>query len=100
VDGLMRWTQIFGQGYCGLLVFVYRLVGAASVPDEIGELWTWRGQRFVLRGVPIQEYRQAMRVRSPRWGTVDLPARLYRDLARPMHHFIHEYRPDPDEVPF
>lgn len=100
VDGLERWTEIFGQGYCGLLVFVYLLVRDEPVPGDLGELWTWRGQRFALRGIPIEDYRREMRVRSPRWSTVDLPKDQFVQLARPMQYFIHDHRPELQDWPY
>jgi hypothetical protein len=100
VDGLQRWAEVFGEGYCGLLVFIYRLATEAVLPENLGELWTWRGQRFMLRAIPIDEYRREMRVRSPRWSTVDLSSAAFRQMARPMRHFIHEQRPAPHDWPF
>jgi hypothetical protein len=100
IDGLERWAEVFGQGYCGLLVFIYRLATDEPVAEDVADLWTWRGQRFVLRAIPVEDYRREMRVRSPRWATVDLSCETYRQLARPMHHFIHEYRPATQDWPF
>jgi hypothetical protein len=100
IDGLGRWAEVFGQGYCGLLVFIYRLGADVNPPDEWGELWTWRGHRYVLRGIPVDEYRREMRVRSPRWSTVDLSRAAYRQLARPIQDFIHDRRPVTQDWPF
>jgi hypothetical protein len=88
-DGLARWTELFGPGYQALFVFVYQLMPQASVPEEADDLWTWRGRRYLLRAVPAEDYRAQMRIRSPRWGTVTLPGKTFRNLARPFHHFTH-----------
>jgi hypothetical protein len=100
IDGLERWAAVFGEGYCGLLVFVYRLGADETMAEDDGELWTWRGQRFVLRAIPVEEYRQQMRVRSPRWSTVDLSRAAYRQLARPIHEFLHDRTPVSQDWPF
>src|SRR4029077_2683635 len=57
VTGLECWAALFGAGYRGLLVFAYELVADVALPDETEDLWTWRGRRYLLRGVPVDEYR-------------------------------------------
>src|SRR5262245_20283324 len=89
LDGLGRWAELFGPGYCGLLVFSYHLAPDVELPDDTDDLWTWRGLRYLLRAVPADEYRKHMRVRSPSWETVDLPTAVFRELVRPLHHFTH-----------
>jgi hypothetical protein len=87
VCGLERWTELFGPGFRGLLVFMYNLQAGTVVADDTGDLWTWRGRRYLLRAVAVDQYRPHLRVRSPRWGTVSLPGAVFRALARPFHHF-------------
>jgi hypothetical protein len=50
--------------------------------------------------VDVDEYRSHMRVRSPRWKTVDLPTQVFRRLARPFHYFTHEQERVAEEIPF
>jgi hypothetical protein len=100
VDGLERWARLFGPDYQGLLVFAYRLGGAVELPEDTDDLWTWRGRRYLLRAVPVAEYRRHMRVRSPRWGTVHLPRAAFRGLVQPFHHFTHGPRTAAEECPF
>jgi hypothetical protein len=87
VDGLEHWARLFGPGYRGLLVFAYQVLPGIELPDDTEDLWTWRGQRYLLRAVPADDYRRHLHVRSPRWGTVHLPAARFRELVRPLHHF-------------
>src|SRR5437899_1501639 len=65
VDGLERWAELFGADYQGLLVFSYHLLPEVELPDDVDDLWTWRGRRYLLRAVPVAEYRRHMRIRSP-----------------------------------
>jgi hypothetical protein len=88
VDGLERWKEVFGPGFRGLLVFIYELLPEVILPDKTDDLWTWRGRRYLLRAVPVEEYRPLMRVRSPRWGTVGLAGPVFRKLVRPFHQFV------------
>jgi len=88
VVGLTRWTEHLGDGFRGVLAFVYHLAAdvrlAASTPD----LFAFRGTLFLLRGVGVDDYRRHMRTRSPRWGTVHLATDDFRRLVKPMSHFL------------
>ena|SRR5437870_1030887 len=87
IDGLTRWAELFGPDYQPILVFAYHILPEAGVPEDAEDLWTWRGQRYLLRAVAVDDYRQHMRVRSPRWDTVWLPSPIFREVLRPLHHF-------------
>jgi len=95
VDGLERWEGQFGADYQGLLVFTYGLAPAVELPEDTLDLWTWRGRRYLFRAVTVHDYRRHMRVRSPKWDTVDLSGALFRRLVRPLHDFTH----GPGELP-
>ena len=92
VDSLERWADLSGPGWQGLLVFVYHVLPCIELPNDIPDLWTWRGRRYLLRAVDVADYRPHMRVRSPRWGTVTLPRAVFRDLVKPFSHFTQRSR--------
>ena len=100
LDGLERWAGRFGPDYQGLLVFAYHVLPSVELPENTEDLWTWRGRRYLLRAVAAHAYREQMRVRSPRWGTVSLPHAVFRRLVRPLHHFTQGQARIPDECPF
>jgi hypothetical protein len=87
IDGLERWETLFGPGYQGLLVFAYQVLPDVELSGDADDLWTWRGRRYLLRAILASDYRQHMRIRSPRWATVHLPGAAYRALVRPLHYF-------------
>jgi hypothetical protein len=89
VDGLQRWAQLSGPDYRGLLVFSYHLQAGVELPADTEGLWSWRGRRYLLRGVASADYQRCMRVRSPRWDTVDLPRADFRRLVKPLSYFTH-----------
>jgi hypothetical protein len=89
IRGLLRWEERFGPGFRSLLVFAYLLGPDVEVPADTEDLHTWQEQRYLFRAVSVDEYRQAMRVRSPRWRTVTLPNAMFRQLVRPLGHFTH-----------
>ncbi|HYV37055.1 MAG TPA: HYExAFE family protein [Gemmataceae bacterium] len=100
IDGLGRWAELFGEDYHGLLVFAYHLTADETPADDLGDLFTWRNQRYLFRGVAVDEYRRHLRVRSPRWGTVHVASKVFRELARPFHYFTQEFQPVAAECPF
>jgi hypothetical protein len=100
VLGLEQWEQLFGPGYQGVLVFVYHLLPSVTLPDDTEDLWCWRGRRYLLRGVPADDYRLHMRVRSPKWQTVSLPGAVFRELAQPFRAFIQRPQAVAEECPF
>jgi hypothetical protein len=91
---------MFGADYVGLLVFLYHLQPHAPPVADGEELWTWHERRYLLRAVPVAEYALWMRSRSSRWGTVALPTRDYRRLARPFHEFLRPALGVPADTPF
>lgn len=82
LDGLSQWQEVFGPDFAGLLLFAYWLDATAAPPPEI--LHTFRDQRYVFAGVPLNEYVLHARVRSPKWGTVNLRTADYARYVRPL----------------
>lgn len=85
IDDLMQWQQVFGDGFKGLLAFLY-WIDTPLIPEagtfEHRERW------YVLMGVDLAEYRNHMRRRSEKWATVALPAEDFRQLARPLESWL------------
>jgi hypothetical protein len=100
IDGLERWQGLFGPSYRALLVFAYYLLPSVTLPEDTDDLWTWRGRRYLLRAIPVADYRRHLHVRSPKWDTVGLPGAVFRDLVRPFHQFTQENETAEEECPF
>jgi hypothetical protein len=90
IDGLGNWSRLFGPGYLALFVFMYRIMPTVELEGETPDIFEFRGERYLLRAVTLEDYRRKMRVRSPKWGTVDLPGAMFRNLARPFRFYTHE----------
>src|SRR5947209_5058726 len=56
VDGLCRWAGMFGSSFRGLLVFAYHVLPVVELPEDVEDLWTWRGRRYLLRAVDVEDY--------------------------------------------
>ena len=89
VEGLERWEASFGPEYRGLIVFAYHILPEIELRRGTADVWCWRGKRYLMRAVPIDQYRSRMRVRSPKWDTVHLPMAAFREIVRPLRAFTH-----------
>ena len=85
INDLMQWQQVFGEGFKGVLAFVYWI--DPPLTPEAG-MFEHRGRWYLLMGIDLAEYRNAMRRRSVKWETVALPAEEFRSLARPLESWL------------
>lgn len=86
LDGLRQWQQVFGPGFVGLLVFGYRLEADGAPPVEL--LFECGDARYVFAGVPVDAYSAEARVRSPKWGTVNMPVEAFARHVRPIRELV------------
>lgn len=83
VDSLLAWEGLFGPGFTSAFVFVYAC--EAQPPDALfQEVFEHQEVWYVLRTIPVGEYRHAMRVRSASWKTVDLSREAFERLSQPF----------------
>ncbi len=92
VTDAQHWASKFGTGYRALFIFSYHLVSEELDKYQDETLWTWQDKRYCLRAIPVDEYAQAMRIRSSKWGTVYLPTSEFHRLARPLSDLLSEVR--------
>ena len=85
VEDLMQWEQVFGEGFKAVLSFVYWI--DAPLSPEPG-MFEHRSRWYLLMGIELAEYRNAMRRRSVKWETVALPAEDFKALARPLESWL------------
>jgi hypothetical protein len=86
IDGLAQWEGVFGSGFRALFVFAYWLRVDTSPPPEV--VHEFRDERYVFVGVPLEEYQLHARVRSPKWGTVNMPTAEFARYARPLADWL------------
>ena len=99
IRGLIRWEQIFGvtgQGcterfdsecFTAWFVFAYKFE-KVDVENDGSEIYEFDGRQYTFYGVRLDNYREFMRVRSPRWQTVVLPADKFREFAVPVRKLL------------
>ncbi len=87
VDSLTQWESIFGAGFRGVFAFLFWC--DIQPPDALfHEVFEFNGKWYAVLGVTLADYRAAMRVRSPRWGTVCLPAKVFTQCAQPLKRWL------------
>ena len=83
LDALDHWRRLFGR-LSGTAAVRLRHHPDVRLPDDVEDLWHFRGHRYLLRAVAADDYQMHRRVRSARWGTVTLPTPVYKRLAQPF----------------
>lgn len=83
VTSMLAWESLFGPEFRAVFLFMY---WHDDLPQDglFEEIVEHRERWYALRAVGVQEYARSMRVRSPRWGTVDLPGRVFSRLSQPF----------------
>ncbi len=83
LDGLRHWATAFGNEFETGLVFVYWLVGPPD-REPTGEVHAFRNEYYSFLWISASDYAAHARRRSPKWGTVTVPAREFRSLVKPL----------------
>ena len=87
IDSLTEWQKTFGGGFRSALVFAYHIVNESS-RSQHSELFEFHGRTYAFYGVEVEPFAAVMRQRSPKWGTVSLPADQYRQLRTPFREWL------------
>lgn len=83
IEALRRWGTLFGPEFEPVIVFMYWCEGVP--PDGLFvETIAHRDRWYTLRCIEVESYARAMRVRSPKWGTVSLSSADFLRLSRPF----------------
>ena len=83
VESLKTWDSLFGEGFRGVLVFLYWCPDA-SAHAAFAERFEHDGRRYGVRAIGLADYTREMVVRSPRWRTVHLPAARFDACSGPL----------------
>jgi len=87
IDGLVRWQRIFGDGHPAVFVFAYA-IEKIDVDFDGRAVFDFGGDRFIFFAVRLDDYRAFMKLRSPKWKTVTLPAEKFRQCAVQIEEFL------------
>ncbi len=84
---LAQWESIFGEGFQGLLVFAYHVLGdRAPLPAE--RCFCFRDRLYGFIAIGLDDYSAWARPISPSWDTVAMPTAEFRRLGRAVEMFL------------
>ncbi len=86
LEALSRWRMLFGPAFEPVFVFVY---WCDDVPPDgvFVETIEHRSRWYTLRAIGLDAYMEAMKVRSPKWGTMHLASADFDALSHPFGAF-------------
>jgi hypothetical protein len=86
VQSLTHWRDQFRKdtpAAQAFFVFAFRF-NNIDVETDGWDVYDYFGQCFMFLAIPLDDYAKAMKVRSPKWQTVNLPAEDFRRDAIPI----------------
>ncbi len=82
-----QWEGIFGEGFTAAFVFLYWC--QAQPPDALfQEVFESSDRWYAVLAITLDDYKAHMRQRSPKWGTVSMPADAFNRLAVPLRELL------------
>src|ERR1700689_3147245 len=87
VDDLVQWEAVFGDGFKGLVAFVYWVGNQRQTGSRQG-MFQFRDRWYQMMAITLADYRSRMRRRSAKWETVALPTKDFHSLARPLESWL------------
>ena len=68
----------------GVIAFAYHIAPPFVLPENTTDAFAFHDDTYLMRAISSADYRKHMTTRSPRWGTVGLPAKAFRNLVKPF----------------
>lgn len=87
IESLSSWQKVFGQTHTAAFIFAYQLTNI-DVDLNGKETYHYAGNNYLFCCITLSDYISNMKLRSPKWKTVTLPARAFRDSAIVMQNLI------------
>jgi hypothetical protein len=87
IDDLRQWQDIFGDGFSAVFLFMYYWPGRPEAAP-LKDLFLFQEKWYAAMALTISDYREFMKPRSEAWGTVHLPTKEFRRLAKPFEEWL------------
>ena len=87
VAGLVKWERVFGSGHSAAFVFAFKIENI-DVDFDGRAVYCLGSDRYIFICVKLADYKKHMRIRSPKWQTVTLPAEDFRRCAMQMQEIV------------
>ena len=87
IDDLRQWQEIFGDGFAAVFLFMYHWPERAET-SPLNEMMLHQEKWYGMLAISVEDYREFMKPRSEVWGTVHLPAKEFRRMAKPIEEWL------------
>ena len=90
IQSLQHWHTVFAQEKPqsrAVFVFAFQFANIDVETDGL-PVYDWADKRFLFLVIGLDKYARAMKVRSPKWQTVTLPAEDFRRWAKPINEAL------------
>ena len=87
IDSLLRWQQVFGNGFRSMLLFAYEIVDL-QFARELGRPFVHQGRLYSFFGVWADQYHLAMQPAFGKLGDGLAQSRNFRDLRIPISELL------------
>ena len=90
VRALSHWLDQFQKEAPtakAVFIFAFRFANI-DIETDGWDVYDYSGERFLFLAIPLQKYADMMKIRSPKWQTVVLPAEDFRQHAVPVSDIL------------
>ena len=87
VKGLINWELIFGSEMEVYFIFAWQFENV-DIEADGNEIYEFAQNQYMFYALKLDDYRAFMKIRSPKWQTVTLPAAKFREFATPARELL------------
>lgn len=87
IEGLTKWQQVFGLTHTAAFIFAYK-IEKVDVDFDGRDVYDFNNSNYIFFCIRLDDYIRFMKVRSPKWKTVTLPAEKFRTCAVQMQNLL------------
>ncbi len=90
VQSLSHWLDQFRKenpAATAFFVFAFRFANI-DIETDGWCVYDYSGERFLFLAIPLDKYTDTMKIRSPKWQTVVLSAKDFREQAIPIEELL------------
>ena len=87
VEGLTQWRKVFADNHRAYFIFAY-CIEQVDVDFDGREAFDFGNRKYIFFAVSLENYRDNMKLRSPKWRTVTLLAENFRNCVIPMEELL------------
>ena len=87
IEGLAHWQQVFGHTHTAAFIFAYK-TEKVDVDFDGRDVYDFNEGKYIFFCIKLDDYCKYMKIRSPKWKTVTLPADKFRQCVVQMQKLL------------